>query len=61
LAHSGTGRKKAPRFFEELDSFLGDQPQAIGIVGAIDTLDERQKPNTHEPTRLEQGNALYID
>ena len=37
LSRSGAGRTKPPRFFEELDSFLGDRPEAKGLRNAIDT------------------------
>ena len=30
LARSGAARVKEPKFFEQLDIFLGDQPEAIG-------------------------------
>lgn len=38
LARSRAARVKEPKFFEQLDIFFGDQPEAIGIDGAIDTL-----------------------
>ena len=51
LARSGAARVKEPKFFEQLDIFLGDQPEAIGIDGAIDTLStslSAEKENTSD-------------
>ena len=51
LARSGAARVKEPKFFEQLDIFLGDQPEAIGIDGAIDTLSSSisaEKENTSD-------------
>ena len=51
LARSGAARAKEPKFFEQLDIFLSDQPEAIGIDGAIDTLSSSisaEKENTSD-------------
>ena len=51
MARSGPARVKEPKFFQQLDIFLGDQPQAIGIDGAIDTLSpsiSAKKENTSD-------------
>ena len=48
LARSGAARVKEPKFFEQLDIFLGE---AIGIDGAIDTLSSSisaEKENTSD-------------
>lgn len=39
LASSGAGRRKPPKFFDELDRFLGDKPDATGIENSIDISD----------------------
>ena len=51
MARSGAARVKEPKFFEQLDIFLGDQPEAVGIDGAIDTLSSSisaEKENTSD-------------
>lgn len=51
LARSRVARVKEPKFFEQLDIFFGDQPEAIGIDGAIDTLSSSisaEKENTSD-------------
>ena len=35
LARSRAARVKEPKFFEQLDIFLGDQPEAIGVDGPL--------------------------
>ena len=39
LASSGAGRRKSLTFFDELDKFLGDKPDATGIENSIDISD----------------------
>ena len=34
---SGAERKKTPKFFDDLDNFLNDKPDATGLTNAIDT------------------------
>lgn len=36
---SGAGRKKTPKFFDDMDNFLNDKPDATGVANAIDTSD----------------------
>lgn len=52
LARSGVARVKEPKFFEELDVFLGDQPEAIGIDAAIDTLSSSISEETEKNSEL---------
>ena len=37
LACSGAGRCKSPKFFDMMDSFLADRPEAEGLEKSIDT------------------------
>ena len=37
LARSGAGRCKSPKFFDMMDSFLADRPEAEGLDKSIDT------------------------
>ena len=37
LSRSGAGRCKSPKFFDMMDSFLGDRPEAEGLENSIDT------------------------
>ena len=37
LGKSGNSRKKPPMFYCELDNFLGDRPEATGLVNGVDT------------------------
>ena len=37
---SGAGRKKPPKFFDDMDNFLNDKPDATGVANAIDTSDD---------------------
>jgi hypothetical protein len=37
LSRSGAGRGKEPKFFEKIDYFLGDKPEALGVENSIDT------------------------
>ena len=37
---SEAGRKKPPKFFDDMDNFLNDKPDATGIANAIDTSDD---------------------
>ena len=52
LARSGTARVKEPKFFEQLDVFLGDQPEATGIDAAIDTLSSSISEETENKSDL---------
>ena len=38
-ACSEAERKKPPKFFDEMDNFLNDKPDATGFANAIDTSD----------------------
>ena len=37
---SGAGRKKPPKFFDDMDNFLSDNPDATGVANAINTSDD---------------------
>jgi phosphoribosylaminoimidazole carboxylase/phosphoribosylaminoimidazole-succinocarboxamide synthase len=37
LSRSGAGRGKEPKFFQIMDGFLGDRPEAEGLKNSIDT------------------------
>ena len=37
LSRSGAGRCKSLKFFDMMDSFLGDRPEAEGLENSIDT------------------------
>ena len=37
---SEAGRKKPPKFFDGMDNFLNDKPDATGVANAIDTSDD---------------------
>ena len=37
LSRSGAGRGKEPKFFQIMDSFLGDRPEAEGLKNSVDT------------------------
>lgn len=49
---SGAGRKKPPKFFDDMDNFLNDKPDATGVANAIDTSDD---------TVTEEGNESDVD
>jgi hypothetical protein len=52
LARSGAARVKEPKFFDQLDVFLGDQPEATGIDAAIDTLSSSISEETENKSDL---------
>ena len=47
---SGGSRKKVPKFFDLLDSFLGDRPEAVGLEYAVDS--SMASENTNEETSV---------
>ena len=51
---SGADRGKSPKYFNEMDVFLGDQPEATGLSIAIDTSSSNEE-NKSTKARGKEG------
>lgn len=56
---SGAGTKKPPKFFDDLDNFLNDKPDATGVANAIDTSDDTVNEAGNE-SDVDIGNIIII-
>lgn len=54
LGRSGADRGKSPKYFNEMDVFLGDQPEATGLSIAIDTSSSNEE-NKSTKAREKEG------
>lgn len=46
LSRSGAGRGKEPKFFGQMDYFLGDKPEALGLEKSVDTSTAPEEDST---------------
>ena len=53
LARSGADRGKPPKYFDEMDIFLGHQPEATRVSYAIDTSSSNKRDNSKKKYKKE--------
>ena len=59
LGRSAADRGKSPKYFNEMDVFLGDQPEATGLSIAIDTSSSDEE-NKSTKAREKEGWYQYF-
>jgi hypothetical protein len=57
LAVSGAGRKKMPKFFKEMDVFLGDKPEAIGLESSVEAMPAPAKQQSESPDKANKATS----
>ena len=58
LSTSGAGRKKPPKFFDDLDIFLNDKPDATGVANAIDTSNAVNETDNESDESVDTGKPM---